>query len=131
MFAFSQVIIRTLCLETDLASRTKSSKTCHESSEPVTYLIFVLKNTWDLKRVLTPRIICERYLIGFIKFFAAATRCLAFPATRIPDFNLTFTMFVTSPTHILELYSDLLLCQTYVPHEWRIGINLKNHLDSP
>lgn len=69
MFAFSQVILGTQCLLTDLASRNKSSKTCHESSEPMSYLIFVLKNTLDLKRVLTSRVIYESYLIGFIKFF--------------------------------------------------------------
>lgn len=69
MFAFSQVIFWTQCLGTELASRNKSSKTCHESSEPMNYLIFVLKNTFDLKRVLKSRITCESYLIGLIKFF--------------------------------------------------------------
>lgn len=48
MFAFSQVIFGTLCLGTDLASRNKSIH--HESSEPMGYLAFVLKNTLGLKK---------------------------------------------------------------------------------
>lgn len=32
---------------------------------------------------------------------------------------------------MLQLYSDLCLCQKYVPHEWKLEMNLKDHSESP